>query len=66
MTADDLDAQFAVITDARAIRDDGRRRTSLYKGNGWFSDVGAAESYQTLNNLRSSLRRGRFWFLRNS
>lgn len=65
-TADWLDAQFADVTDARALRASADDALSLYGGNGSFSDVGTDESHHAITNLAVVLRRGRSWFLRNS
>lgn len=65
MAADYLDAQFAGITDARALREAAANAQALYGGAGSFSDVGSAESARAVGNLWHALQSGR-WFVRKS
>ncbi|WP_457950042.1 hypothetical protein ACTAQI_05300 [Pseudarthrobacter sp. alpha12b] len=64
MTADYLQSQFTGVTDARTLRAAAAGALSLYGGNGSFPDVGTAELYRAVNNLRTALQRGRTVFPR--
>lgn len=65
-TADWLDALFAGVTDAHGLREAAAEALTLCGGNGSFSDVGTAESYQAVTNLGVALRLGRSWVLPDS